>query len=70
VAIEELQPLKKRFALENNISLLERTILYLKEKIKIKRTKGGTDTNFEKDCTIEDVIESSDQLNLKSLSNW
>jgi hypothetical protein len=32
VAIEDLQPLKERFALENNISLLRLTTLFSKEK--------------------------------------
>jgi hypothetical protein len=34
VAIEELQPLKERFALENNISLLETNYFIFKGKIK------------------------------------
>jgi HD superfamily phosphohydrolase len=70
VAIEDLQPLKERFALENNISLLEANYFIFKGKIKNQAYSKEVEPIriLKKDKTVEDVIESSDQLNLKSLS--
>jgi hypothetical protein len=48
VAIEDLQPLKERFALENNISWTN-YLFYFQGKIKNQAySKSGTDTNIEK----------------------
>jgi hypothetical protein len=47
---------------------LRLTTLFSKEIKKPSIQEGGTNTNTKKDKTVEDVIESSDQLNLKSLS--
>ena len=70
VSLEELQPLKERFALENNITLLETNYFIFKGKIKNQAYSKEAEPIriLKKDKTMEDVIESSDQLNLKSLS--
>jgi hypothetical protein len=54
--------------LENNISLLEANYFIFKGKIKNQAYSEGDLRILKKDKTVEDVIESSDQLNLKSLS--
>ena len=70
VTIEELQPLKERFAIENNISLLETNYFIFKGKIKNQAYSKEAEPIriLNKDKTIEDVVAASDQLNLKSLS--
>ncbi|WP_367752960.1 HD domain-containing protein [Flavobacterium sp. WC2421] len=70
VPTEDLHPLKERFALENNISLLETNYFIFKGKIKNQAYSKEAEPIriLKKDRTVEDVIESSDQLNLKSLS--
>ena len=70
VTIEELQPLKERFATANNISLLETNYFIFKGKIKNQAYSKEAEPIriLNKDKTIEDVVAASDQLNLKSLS--
>ncbi|MEC5166509.1 HD superfamily phosphohydrolase [Flavobacterium sp. PL11] len=70
VASEELQPLKERFAEENHISLVDAGYFIFKGKIKNQAYSKEVEPIriLRKDNTVEDVIESSDQLNLKSLS--
>lgn len=70
VPSEDLQPLKERFALQNNISLQEASYFIFKGKIKNQAYSKEAEPIriLKKDRTVEDVIESSDQLNLKSLS--
>ena len=70
VAIEDLNPLKERFALENNISIADTNYFIFKGKIKNQAYDKEAEPIriLKKDRTVEDVIESSDQLNLKSLS--
>lgn len=70
VDLEDLQPLKERFALENNISLQDAGYFIFKGKIKNQAYSKEAEPIriLKKDRTVEDVIESSDQLNLKSLS--
>ncbi|HTG65133.1 MAG TPA: HD domain-containing protein [Flavobacterium sp.] len=70
VAIEDLSPLKERFALENSISVADANYFIFKGKIKNQAYDKEAEPIriLKKDKTIEDVIESSDQLNLKSLS--
>ena len=70
VAIEDLSPLKERFALENGISVADANYFIFKGKIKNQAYDKEAEPIriLKKDRTIEDVIESSDQLNLKSLS--
>jgi hypothetical protein len=67
---EDLTPLKERFALENNISLQETNYFIFKGKIKNQAYSKEAEPIriLKKDKTVEDVIESSEQLNLKSLS--
>ena len=70
VANEELLPLKERFAAENEISILDTSYFIFKGKIKNQAYDKEVEPIriLKKDNTVEDVIESSDQLNLKSLS--
>jgi HD superfamily phosphohydrolase len=70
VPVEDLQPLKERFASENNINIAETNFFIFKGKIKNQAYSKVQEPIriLKKDRTVEDVIESSDQLNLKSLS--
>ena len=70
ISKEELQLLKERFAIENNITLPETTYFIFKGKIKTQAYSKEAEPIriLRKDKTIEDVVEVSDQLNLKSLS--
>jgi HD superfamily phosphohydrolase len=70
ISNEDLTPLKERFALENNISLQETNYFIFKGKIKNQAYSKEAEPIriLKKDRTVEDVIESSEQLNLKSLS--
>lgn len=72
VPIEELHDLKERFALENNITLAETSYFIFKGKIKNQAYSKEAEPIriLKKDKTIEDVVEASDQLNLKSLSKF
>jgi HD superfamily phosphohydrolase len=68
--LDEIAPLQERFAAENNISISETNYFIFKGKI--KNQAYGKEAEpiriLKKDRTIEDVVEASDQLNLKSLS--
>ena len=70
IANEELLPLKERFAAENEISILDTNYFIFKGKIKNQAYDKEIEPIriLKKDNTVEDVIDSSDQLNLKSLS--
>ena len=70
MAIDDLNPLKERFAAENNISIADTNYFIFKGKIKNQAYDKEAEPIriLKKDRTVEDVIESSDQLNLKSLS--
>jgi uncharacterized protein len=70
VGIDDLTPLREKFALKHNISIAETNYFIFKGKIKNQAyDKEAVPIRIlKKDRTIEDVIESSDQLNLKSLS--
>jgi HD superfamily phosphohydrolase len=72
VPIEELHVLKERFALANNITLAEANYFVFKGKIKNQAYSKVAEPIriLKKDKTIEDVVEASDQLNLKSLSKF
>lgn len=72
VPIEDLHILKDRFALENNITLAETNYFIFKGKIKNQAYSKEAEPIriLKKDKTIEDVVEASDQLNLKSLSKF
>jgi HD superfamily phosphohydrolase len=70
VSLEELQSLKERFAALNNISVLDASYFIYRGKIKNQAYSKEAEPIriLKKDKTIEDVVEASDQLNLKSLS--
>jgi HD superfamily phosphohydrolase len=70
VAFDDLKEMRERFAHENNISLAETNYFIFKGKIKNQAYSKEAEPIriLKKDRTVEDVIESSDQLNLKSLS--
>lgn len=70
VSLEELQSLKERFAAQNNISVLDASYFIYRGKIKNQAYSKEAEPIriLKKDKTIEDVVEASDQLNLKSLS--
>jgi len=70
VLIDDLHPLREKFAQENNISLSDTNYFIFKGKIKNQAYDKEAEPIriLKKDRTVEDVIESSDQLNLKSLS--
>ncbi len=70
VSSEELHLLKERFAKENDISLIDTNYFIFKGKIKNQAYSKEAEPIriLKKDRTIEDVVDVSDQLNLKSLS--
>ena len=70
IPTEEVQELKEKFAREHNISQLEADYFIFRGKIKNQAYSKEAEPIriFKKDKTIEDVVEASDQLNLKSLS--
>ena len=67
---EELKLLKEIFASKHNISLEETSYFIFKGKIKNQAYSIEAESIriLKKDKTIADVVEASDQLNLKSLS--
>ncbi len=72
VSLEDLHHLKERFAIANNITLAETNYFIFKGKIKNQAYSKVAEPIriLKKDKTIEDVVEASDQLNLKSLSKF
>ena len=68
--LEDMLPLQERFAAEHNIPLVETNYFIFKGKIKNQAYSKEAEPIriLKKDRTIEDVVEASDQLNLKSLS--
>jgi len=70
IPMEESQSMKEEFASEHNISLLEAGFFIFRGKIKNQAYSKEAEPIriLKKDKTIEDVVEASDQLNLKSLS--
>jgi HD superfamily phosphohydrolase len=70
VPAEEIQELKERFAQDHNISHSEADYFIFRGKIKNQAYSKAAEPIriLKKDKTIEDVVEASDQLNLKSLS--
>ncbi len=67
---EEIDVLRERFSKQNNISITEANYFIYKGKIKNQAYSKDAEPIhiLKKDKTIEDVIEASDQLNLKALS--
>ena len=72
ISSEESERLKQSFALDNSISLLETNYFIFKGKIKNQAYSKEAESIriLKKDRSIEDVIEASDQLNLKSISKF
>lgn len=72
ISTEELQDLKECFASKNNISISDTGYFIFKGKIKNQAYSKEAEPIriLKKDRTIEDVVEASDQLNLKSLSKF
>ncbi|WP_125720650.1 HD domain-containing protein [Flavobacterium ustbae] len=70
VPMEESQSLKEQFAAKHHISQLEAGYFIFRGKIKNQAYSKEAEPIriLKKDKTIEDVVEASDQLNLKSLS--
>ncbi|MFN3755067.1 HD domain-containing protein [Flavobacterium sp.] len=68
--VEVLQEMSSRFAKENNITIQEAKYFIFKGKIKNQAYSKEAEPIriLKKDRTIEDVVEASDQLNLKALS--
>ena len=67
---EVLQEMSNRFAKEHNITIQEAKYFIFKGKIKNQAYSKEAEPIriLKKDRTIEDVVEASDQLNLKALS--
>nr|WP_294776691.1 HD domain-containing protein [uncultured Flavobacterium sp.] len=67
---EVLQEMTAKFAKENNITIQEAKYFIFKGKIKNQAYSKEAEPIriLKKDRTIEDVVEASDQLNLKALS--
>ncbi|TDO82944.1 hypothetical protein EV143_102205 [Flavobacterium chryseum] len=70
IPMEESQLLKEQFASEHHITQLEAGYFIFRGKIKNQAYSKEAEPIriLKKDKTIEDVVEASDQLNLKSLS--
>ncbi len=70
IILDEITALQLRFSEENNISIAEASYFIFKGKIKNQAYSKEAEPIriLKKDKTIEDVVEASDQLNLKSLS--
>ncbi|WP_343698098.1 HD domain-containing protein [Flavobacterium sp.] len=70
IPMEESQSLKEEFAEAHNISALDAGYFIFRGKIKNQAYSKAAEPIriLKKDKTIEDVVEASDQLNLKSLS--
>lgn len=68
--LDEIGLLQERFATENNLSIADTNYFIFKGKIKNQAYSKEAEPIriLKKDRTIEDVVEASDQLNLKSLS--
>ena len=68
--LDEITPLQERFATENDISVSDTAYFIFKGKIKNQAYSKEAEPIriLKKDRTIEDVVEASDQLNLRSLS--
>lgn len=68
--VEVLQEMSSQFAKEHNITIQEAKYFIFKGKIKNQAYSKDAEPIriLKKDRTIEDVVEASDQLNLKALS--
>ncbi len=70
IAAEDLVPLKEKISAKYNLSFADTNYFIFKGKIKNQAYNKEAEPIriLKKDRSVEDVIESSDQLNLKSLS--
>jgi HD superfamily phosphohydrolase len=70
IPMEESQAMKEEFSEAHNVSQLEAGYFIFRGKIKNQAYSKEAEPIriLKKDKTIEDVVEASDQLNLKSLS--
>nr|WP_155103160.1 HD domain-containing protein [Flavobacterium sp. LC2016-01] len=70
IPMEESQSLKEEFAEDHHISAVDAGYFIFRGKIKNQAYSKAAEPIriLKKDKTIEDVVEASDQLNLKSLS--
>lgn len=68
--LEAILPLQKQFALENKISIAETDYFIFEGVVRNQAYSNEAEPIriLKKDRTVEDVVETSDQLNLESLS--
>jgi hypothetical protein len=68
--LDAIEPLQERFAAKHNLSFSDTNYFIFKGKIKNQAYSKEAEPIriLKKDKTIEDVVDASDQLNLKSLS--
>ena len=68
--LDSIEPIRSKFALENDISILDSDYFIFEGKIKNQAYSKEAEPIriLKKDKTIEDVVDASDQLNIESLS--
>ena len=68
--LDPIEPIRSKFALDNDISILDTDYFIFEGKIKNQAYSKEAEPIriLKKDKTIEDVVDASDQLNIKSLS--
>lgn len=68
--LEPLEPIRSRFAAENNITIFDTDYFIFEGKIKNQAYSKEAEPIriLKKDKTVEDVVDASDQLNIESLS--
>jgi hypothetical protein len=68
--LDPIEPIRSKFALENDISILDTDYFIFEGKIKNQAYSKEAEPIriLKKDKTIEDVVDASDQLNIESLS--
>ncbi|MCG9792694.1 HD domain-containing protein [Flavobacterium algicola] len=68
--VDDLEQFKEKFAAEHNLSMADTSYFIFKGKIKNQAYSKEAEPIriLKKDRSVEDVFESADQLNLKSLS--
>lgn len=68
--LDPIEPIRSKFVLENDISILDTDFFIFEGKIKNQAYSKEAEPIriLKKDKTIEDVVDVSDQLNIESLS--
>jgi HD superfamily phosphohydrolase len=68
--LDPIEPIRSKFALDNDISILDTDYFIFEGKIKNQAYSKEAEPIriLKKDKTIEDVVDASDQLNIESLS--